>query len=78
MFWSKVTKSGMIWSMVLALIATLAWPFLNIGIDHTVFGFSVSLISLVVISLLTKHDKTEQIRAVYWENLDSANTKESN
>ncbi|ASK62413.1 sodium:proline symporter [Virgibacillus phasianinus] len=72
MFWKKVTKAGMLWSMILALIATLAWPLLNIAINHTIFGFAVSIISLVVISLVTQHDKTEQVRAVYWNDLDSA------
>lgn len=72
MFWKKVTKAGMLWSMILALIATLAWPSLHIEIDHTIFGFAVSIISLVVISLMTQHDKTEQVRAVYWNDLDSS------
>ncbi|ASN04357.1 sodium:solute symporter family protein [Virgibacillus necropolis] len=73
MFWKKVTKAGMLWSMSLALIATLAWPFLEIGIDHTIFGFAVSIISLIGVSLVTQHDQTEQVRAVYWDDLDSAN-----
>ncbi|MCG3419453.1 sodium:solute symporter family protein [Oceanobacillus jordanicus] len=82
MFWKKVTKHGMIWSMILALIATLSWPYLNLAIDHTIFGFAVSILTLVIVSLLTSHDKTEQVRAVYWEDLDSATattetTKES-
>ncbi|SFB11727.1 solute:Na+ symporter, SSS family [Lentibacillus halodurans] len=72
MFWKRVTKSGMIWSMVLAAIATLCWPFLDLNIDHTIFGFSVSIVSLAVISLLTQHENTEQVRAVYWQDLDSA------
>ncbi|UOQ94855.1 sodium:solute symporter family protein [Halobacillus shinanisalinarum] len=72
MFWKKVTKAGVLWSMTLALIATLGWPFFNIGINHTIFGFLVSVSSLLVISLLTQHGNTEQVRAVYWEDLDSA------
>ncbi|SES87835.1 solute:Na+ symporter, SSS family [Oceanobacillus limi] len=76
MFWKRTTKAGMIGSMTLALLATLSWPFLGIALDHTIFGFLVSIISLVVISLLTQHDKTEQVRAVYWDDLDSANETE--
>jgi|SRR5690625_1029563 len=72
MFWRRTTKAGVIGSMLLATIATLIWPYLGISIDHTIFAFTVSLVSLVVISLLTKHSKTEQVRAVYWEDLDSA------
>ncbi|WP_163969559.1 sodium:solute symporter family protein [Oceanobacillus halotolerans] len=72
MFWKRTTKAGIVGSMGLALIATLGWPYLGIALDHTVFGFLVSIISLVVISLMTQHDNTEQVRAVYWEDLDSA------
>lgn len=75
MFWKRVTKWGVISSMVLSLIGTLAWPFLNISIDHTLFGFLISLISLILVSLFTQHDNTEQIKAVYWEDLNSANIK---
>jgi SSS family solute:Na+ symporter len=72
MFWRRVTKTGVLGSMFLALFATVFYPFFNFGMDHTIFGLSVSIISLIVISLMTKHSKTEQIKAVYWENLDSA------
>lgn len=76
MFWRRVTKTGVLWSMILSLIATLSWPFLGLKIDHTIFGFLVSVVTLVVISLLTKHDETEQVKQVYWENLKSAEMKD--
>ncbi|GHH99466.1 sodium:solute symporter family protein [Neobacillus kokaensis] len=76
MFWKRVTKQGVVWSMVLAAAATLAWPYMGISLDHTVFSFLVSIISLVGVSLLTKHDPSEQVRAVYWEDLDSAEMDE--
>ncbi len=72
MFWRRVTKIGVLSSMILACIATISWPYLGINLNHTIFGFLVSLLSLVVISLLTQHSKTEQVRAVYWEDLNSA------
>ncbi|MBD1221178.1 sodium:solute symporter family protein [Virgibacillus halodenitrificans] len=72
MFWKRVTKIGVLTSMFLALIATSIWPFLDLQLDHTVFGFLVSLISLIIVSLITKHDDTEQIKAVFWEDLASA------
>ncbi|MGI6552180.1 MAG: sodium:solute symporter family protein [Bacillota bacterium] len=72
MFWKWPTRKGVMWSMVLAFIATVSYPYLGIGIDHTIFGFLVSLISLVVISKLTQHDPAEQVRAVYYEDLESA------
>ncbi|RST74124.1 sodium:solute symporter family protein [Siminovitchia acidinfaciens] len=73
MFWKGVTKKGMIWSMVITGLVSLSWPFLGINIDQTFIGLAVSLLSLIIISLATKHDKTEQVKAVYWEDLDSAN-----
>ncbi|TRM10509.1 sodium:solute symporter family protein [Lentibacillus cibarius] len=76
MFWKRTTKVGVLTSMVLALIGTLAWPFLNLQINHTIFGFLISLISLIVVSLLTQHDDTEQIKAVYWDDLASAHIKD--
>ncbi|MEL7568733.1 MAG: sodium:solute symporter family protein, partial [Dehalobacterium sp.] len=72
MFWRRVTKAGAMWSMILALVATISWPYLGIGINHAVFGFAVSFISMVGISLLTKHADSEQVKAVYWEDLRSA------
>ncbi|MBU9713507.1 sodium:solute symporter family protein [Evansella tamaricis] len=71
MFWKRVTKIGVITSMGVTLIATLIYPYLNIGVDHTIFGLSISLITIVLFSLFTKHSTTEQVRAVYWEDLDS-------
>ncbi|PKR77916.1 sodium:proline symporter [Halalkalibacillus sediminis] len=72
MFWKRVTKIGALGSMFIALIGTLLWPWLNIPINHTIFGFLLSISSLIIISLLTQHDKTEQIRAVFWKDLNSA------
>ncbi|WP_156288671.1 sodium:solute symporter family protein [Oceanobacillus salinisoli] len=77
MFWKRVTKTATIWSMVLAMIATIIWPLLNIPIDHTIFGFLVSMISLILISLFSGHSGTEQVRAVYWEDLESASANGS-
>lgn len=72
MFWRRVTKTGALSSMVVAAFATLAWPYLDSGLDPAVAGFPVSLVSLVLVSLATNHSKNEQRRAVYWEDLDSA------
>lgn len=72
MFWKRVTKTGALSSMVIAGVTTLAWPYLGYELDPAVAGFPVSLVSLVLISLATKHSQDEQLRAVYWEDLDSA------
>lgn len=72
MFWKRATSTGAISSMIISFIATLSWPYLNISMDHTIFGFLVSLVSLVAVSLMTKHSESEQVRAVYWEDLNTA------
>ena len=72
MFWKRTTKSAIITSMLLAFIATITWPYLGMGIDHTLFGFLVSFVSLVGISLVTGHSQSEQVKAVYYEDLESS------
>lgn len=72
MFWKRCTKTGVQTSMIVSCIAALAYPYLNIPVDHTIFGLTISLVTLVAVSFATKHSKAEQVRAVYWENLDSA------
>ena len=75
MFWKKATKTGCVASMIIAGVATLLWPYFGINLDAAIFGYPVSLISLVVISLLTNHSASEQVKNVYWESLDSATRK---
>lgn len=77
MFWRRVTQAGVISSMSLALIATFSWPYLGLTIDHSVFGFLVSGITLVLVSLFTNHSSTEDVKAVYWEDLKSAVTRDN-
>jgi SSS family solute:Na+ symporter len=72
MFWRRTTNIAVISSMILACSTTITWPFLNTGIDQTIPGFIMSVSSLVIISLITKHSASENIKAVYWEDLPSA------
>lgn len=72
MFWRRTTKLGIISSMLGGLVITLIWQYLNTPIDQTIAGFLVSFVLLVVVSLATQHDSEEQVKAVYWETLDSA------
>ena len=72
MFWKRATKIAVMSSMVLSFIATISWPYLGLSIDHSLFGFSVSLVSLILISVLTKHSSDEQVKAVYRETLNSS------
>ena len=70
MFWKGVTKAGVLTSMVGTAVLVLAYPFLPIGMDHALFGFTVSFVLLVGVSLLTKHAPTETVQAAYFEKLE--------
>jgi len=72
MFWRKTTAKGIVTSMILAGIVTIVWPMLNTGLDQVVPGLLVSVITLVIVSLMTKHSSDEIVKAVYWEDLPSA------
>ncbi|WP_053363493.1 sodium:solute symporter family protein [Bacillus sp. FJAT-27251] len=72
MFWKRTTNAGVVSSMILACTTTVFWPLLQTGVDQTIPGFIVSLTILVLVSLWTKHSPSENIRAVYWEDLPSA------
>lgn len=75
MFWRRTTNTAVITSMLLACFTTILWPLLKTGIDQTIPGFIISFSSLVLISLWTKHSSAENVKAVYWEDLPSANRK---
>lgn len=72
MFWSRATAAGCFWSMIGAVIVTVAWPFFDSGIDPVFPGMLASLLLLVVVSLATDHARTECPKAVYWDDLPSA------
>lgn len=72
MFWKGVTAKGVMASMISAGIVTLTWPLFNTGIDEAVPGFIISGASLVLVSFITKHSKSESVKAVQWEDLPSA------
>lgn len=72
MFWKMTTAKGIVWSMVVAGIVTIVWPFFNTGLDQVVPGLLTSIIVLIVVSWLTNHSKAEVVKAVYWENLPSS------
>ncbi len=68
MFWKRITAIGGLSSMVLSATITIFWPFLNMPIDVTIVGFTVSLLTLIVVSLLTQHSKREKVHAIYFED----------
>lgn len=76
MFWKRVTKTGVLTSMIGTAVLVLAYPFLPIGMDHALFGFIVSFVLLVGVSLLTKHAASETVQAAYFEKLENPNVRE--
>ena len=62
MFWSRVTKTGVITSMIASLIFILAYPFTGLPFDQALAGYVFSFVSLITVSLLTKHDATEVVK----------------
>ncbi len=68
MFWERATKSGVIASMVGALVVSLGWqaagqPF---GLHEIGPGLATSAIVLVVVSLMTRHSDDETVTAYYY------------
>lgn len=59
MFWSRVTKKGVVISMIASLIFILAYPFIGLPFDQALAGYVFSFVSLVTVSLLTQHDPSE-------------------
>lgn len=76
MFWKGVTKAGMLSSMIGTAVLVLAYPFLPIPMDHALFGFVVSFVLLVGVSLMTSHDETETVQAAYFEKLENPNLED--
>ncbi len=72
MFWRRATAMGCSVAMLSAIAVTVIWPFLGTGIDPVFPGMLVCLVAIVVVSLMTRHSPNECPRAVYWEDLPTA------
>lgn len=68
MFWERATKSGVMFSVIGALVVSFTWgqvlnqPF---GIHEILPGLVTSLVLLVAVSLMTKHAEDETVVAYY-------------
>lgn len=79
MFWRGVTKTGIIWSMALALAVTVIWEFVGnrpFGVHEALAGYVVMLVSLVSISLVTRHAPGEQVIALWHDDLQKSEATE--
>src|SRR5699024_11602777 len=59
MFWRRVTKKGVITSMLASLVFILVYPLLGLPFDQALAGYVFSFVVRVAVSLLTKHDESE-------------------
>ncbi|WP_265499665.1 sodium:solute symporter family protein [Paracoccus beibuensis] len=75
MFWSRATATGCFWSMIGALLVTVVWPSFGTSVDPVFPGMLTSLVLLAGVSLVTKHSAQECPKAVYWDDLPSANLR---
>jgi SSS family solute:Na+ symporter len=75
MFWARATAAGCSASMIAAIIVTIAWPLTGSAIDPVFPGMLVSLLVLVGVSLATRHSSKECPRAVYWDDLPTADVR---
>ncbi|KXH87026.1 sodium:solute symporter [Sporosarcina sp. HYO08] len=68
MFWERATKSGVITSIIGSFIFALVWNFIGrpFGLHEIIPGLAVSFVLLVIVSLLTKHSKDEEVAAYYF------------
>lgn len=69
MFWRRVTKKGVLTSMMASLVFILVYPLLGLPFDQALAGYVFSLVVLVVASLLTRHDESEVVRTAMKDRL---------
>ncbi|WP_411843726.1 sodium:solute symporter family protein [Salinicoccus sp. HZC-1] len=62
MFWQRVTKKGVLTSMIASLVFILIYPLLGLPFDQALAGYVFSLVVLVGVSLLTTHDQSEVVK----------------
>ncbi len=72
MVWRRATYKGVIASMVAGIATTVLWNMLgNPYVIEAVAGYVSSLLVLIAVSLVTSHSPDEQVKAVYFEPLDT-------
>ncbi|AER66076.1 Na+/solute symporter [Thermovirga lienii DSM 17291] len=67
LFWKRATAAGAFWSILLGGGSAIAWSLMGNpgGYSGSYIGWGVSFITLVLVSLITKHSPEEQIELFY-------------
>lgn len=72
MFWRRATSKGVTAGMVAGITTTIVWNALGSPyVIEAVAGYGASLVVLLAVSFLTSHSPDEQIRAAYFEPLET-------
>jgi SSS family solute:Na+ symporter len=72
MFWKNSTRSGVIWGMVAGLLTTMVLYFYSgQSIWPSAWGYACSLAVTIAVSILTAHADDEQVKALYFQMLDT-------
>lgn len=66
LFWKRTTAAGAFWSILLGGSSAIIWSIAGEpwGLSGSYAGWPVSFITLVVVSLLTKHNKQENLDVI--------------
>ncbi|MBU0517047.1 MAG: sodium:solute symporter family protein [Proteobacteria bacterium] len=72
MFWRRATRKGVLAGMIAGGVVTVGWHLAgNPGVMEAVPGYLSCLVALVAVSLLTAHAPDEQVKAAYFEPLET-------
>ena len=72
MLWRGLTRAGVMAGMLGGLVSTVAWPYLGLDFDQTLFGCLFSALGVFGVSLVTRHHPEEHVAAVLWDDLPTA------
>lgn len=73
MLWRRATRTGVTLGMIAGVVVTAGWYIAGTPwVMEAVPGYLASFAAVTIGSLLTRHAPDEQVRAVYFEDLDVA------
>lgn len=72
MFWRRATRKGILWSMAAGGLITVGLSVAGYDYHTAIYGYAGSLLVLVSVSLMTRHADDEQVRAAFFEPLETA------
>lgn len=73
MFWKNSTRAGIVWGMMAGLLTSILFFcfYSTQSIWPSVWGYACCLVVTITVSLLTSHAADEQVKAVFFQDLDT-------